>query len=71
MSTVGKLDIRLVVGVLFILLGAMLVIYGLATGPSERSLGINIDLYWGIVMAVFGVIMWGLARRGNRHAARS
>lgn len=55
------LDIRLPIGGMFGILGVLLVIYGLITNSSgvytERSLGININLWWGLVMAIFGGLM--------------
>jgi hypothetical protein len=64
-----NLDIRLPIGLLFALLGALLALYGLATGfaqPTmyERSLEININLWWGLVMLLFGATMTWLGRRG-------
>lgn len=62
------LDIRLPIGLLFTLLGGLLVVYGLATQFSEpalyeRSLAINVNLWWGLVMLVFGGIMIWFSRR--------
>jgi uncharacterized membrane protein HdeD (DUF308 family) len=51
------LDIRLPIGIMFSFIGALLIIVGIINGPSARSLGINIDLVWGIVLLVFGVLM--------------
>jgi hypothetical protein len=46
---------------MFTLIGALLSINGLMTGSNTemyaRSLGININLIWGIVLLVFGVLM--------------
>jgi len=54
-----KLDIRLPIGLLFSILGLLLVAYGLLsdTAVYERSLGININLWWGVVMLAFGGVM--------------
>ena len=62
------LDIRLPIGLLFSLLGGLLVLYGLATHFSrpamyQRSLEINVNLWWGLVMLVFGGIMIWFGRR--------
>ena len=42
-------------------------VYGLITGSNkelyQRSLDININLWWGLVLLVFGVIMFVAARR--------
>jgi hypothetical protein len=55
------LDLRLPIGLMFSLLGALLVVYGLCTASDtemyQGSLGININLYWGGVLFVFGAIM--------------
>ena len=65
-----RLDIRLPIGLMFALLGALLTVFGLIADKSvfQNSLGINVDLWWGIVMLVFGVVMFLLGRRGNATA---
>ena len=67
------LDIRWPIGLLFSLVGALLVIYGLATGSDtevyRRSLDININLRWGLVVLAFGATMLALAWRGSRQPA--
>ena len=62
------LDIRLPIGGLFTLLGLMLAGYGWVSNPDlyQHSLGINMNLRWGLVMLAFGVIMIVLGRRGAR-----
>jgi len=62
------LDIRLPIGGLFSILGVLLAGYGLVSdrGIYERSLGINVNLWWGVALLVFGVVMVGLGRRGSR-----
>jgi hypothetical protein len=65
-----RLDIRLPIGLLFATLGGLLAVFGLVTGFSsgalyERSLGININLWWGLVMLVFGIVMIVAGRRGT------
>ena len=51
------LDIRWPIGLVFSLIGVLLVIEGLITGPSAKALGINVNLWWGIVLLVFGALM--------------
>ena len=55
-----NLDIRVPIGAMFSLIGILLAIYGLMTNGElmyAKSLGINMNLYWGGAMLVFGVIM--------------
>jgi hypothetical protein len=58
------LDIRLPIGAMFTILGLILTIYGLVGDKAvyQRSLGININLWWGMVMLVFGVLMFLASR---------
>jgi hypothetical protein len=65
------LDIRLPIGGLFTLLGLLLAGYGWSSNPElyEHSLGINVNLRWGLVMLAFGIIMMLLGRRGARITA--
>jgi hypothetical protein len=63
------LDLRLPIGLMFAMFGAMLSVYGLASGGDpmyERSLGINVNLWWGLVLLAFGLVMLELARRGRK-----
>ncbi len=64
------LDIRWPIGLMFTLIGAMLVLYGLFTGSNtemyKHSLGLNVNLFWGALLLVFGVTMLGFAWRDSR-----
>jgi hypothetical protein len=64
-------DLRLPIGIMFSFYGVLLVLYGLLGDKAQyaRSLGININLIWGIVLLVFGAVMLVLARRsvGKKH----
>jgi hypothetical protein len=61
------LDIRIPIGLMFSCVGALLLVYGLVSGSDaemyRRSLGININLIWGIVLLVFGALMLLACRR--------
>jgi len=59
------LDIRWPIGIIFTIYGAVLAIYGLVADPAifVSSAGVNIDLWWGLAMLGFGIIMVGLAFR--------
>ena len=67
------IDIRLPLGILFLLVGSVLVVYGAASDPSlyRQSLGINVNLYWGVVLLTFGALMFALSRRAARAEART
>jgi hypothetical protein len=60
------LDIRLPIGFLFSIFGVLLMAFGAFSDKAiyERSLGININLEWGVVMLLFGAVMLFLGRRG-------
>ena len=64
------LDIRWPIGLMFSLVGAMLVLDGLITGGNpeayKRSLDINVNLYWGLLVLVFGGVMFISAWRGAK-----
>jgi protein-S-isoprenylcysteine O-methyltransferase Ste14 len=63
------LDIRWPIGLMFSLIGALLVINGIITSSDaemyRRSLDINVNLIWGLVLLVFGVLMLALAWRAK------
>ena len=56
------LDIRIPLGLVFLIIGVMMGIYGIFTNGDaamyEKSLGININLVWGGLMFAFGLIMF-------------
>ena len=59
-------DLRFPIGLMFSFYGVVLVGYVLVTKGSEiykRSLDININLTWGLVLLVFGAAMLWLARK--------
>lgn len=66
------IDIRTPIGLMFAILGALLTIYGLMTPPEmyARSLGVNVNLYWGLVLLVVGATFMLLARRGAARLKR-
>lgn len=65
-------DLRLALGWLFVILGALLVLAGFRGIPSGNaiSLGININLIWGAVMIPFGLLNLWFAFRYARHRRR-
>ncbi len=67
------LDIRWPIGLMFSLVGLLLTGFGFATkGDAElykRSLDININLIWGVVLLVFGGFMLVMAMRNKADAS--
>ena len=65
-----SLDLRIPLGLMFLIVGVMLSVYGLVTRGSEiylRSAGMDINLIWGVVMLVFGLGMFLLGRYSDKH----
>ncbi|MEP6730044.1 MAG: hypothetical protein ABJE10_05380 [bacterium] len=73
MSATGDLDVRVPIGALFSLLGVMLTVYGYlepaSSGPAFTKGG-QINMWWGLVMLVFGVLMLLVARPAREKVAR-
>lgn len=71
------LDVRMPIGAMFGILGLLLVIYGLITSGNtteyEKSLSINVNLWWGLVLLAFGCIMllFGWFRGSSLQGMRS
>jgi hypothetical protein len=66
-----NLDLRIPMGLMFTLVGLILTVFGMSTSGSAiyaRSLGINANLDWGLVLLAFGGAMYVLGRRGQRKA---
>jgi hypothetical protein len=67
-----SLDLRIPMGLMFTLVGMILIAFGLATRGSAiyaASLGINANFWWGLVLLVFGVTMLLLGRRSQKRLA--
>ena len=63
-----NLDLRIPMGLMFSIVGVIMSLYGFFTRGSviyERSAGMDINLIWGLVMLVFGLIMFLLGRRAD------
>ncbi len=58
-------DIRIPIGLMFTIIGLLLAIFGLLGDASiyQRSLGINVNLIWGGVLTLFGIVMLLLGRK--------
>jgi hypothetical protein len=70
-----NLDLRLPLGLMFTIFGALLTLFGLISDQAiyQQSLGINVNLWWGLVLMAFGLIMLGFALRAGkaRHDRRT
>jgi hypothetical protein len=57
------LDVRKPIGLLLLLVGLQLAAHGMLApeGAFQRSLGFNVNLYWGLAMAAFGLLFLGSA----------
>lgn len=66
-------DIRLPIGFMFTAFGLLLGAFGWFSDRSlyQRSLGINVNLVWGIVLLIFGLSMLLLGRAGARAAVQA
>ena len=75
MSAAARFDIRLPIGALFLLLGGVLTVYGVVTKSDAqlyaRSENITINLWWGIVMLVFGALMFYFGRKAKARPLHS
>lgn len=63
------MDLRLPIGYVFTIYGVMLVIYGFVTKGAAmyaKSLDINVNIIWGAVMLVFGLVMLYFAKKGKK-----
>ena len=73
MTGAGGLDIRMPIGGLFVVLGLLIGGYGLATAGDAahyaKSLSLNVNLWWGLVMLGFGLLMLMGAVRTQRQAS--
>jgi hypothetical protein len=65
-----RLDVRLPIGWMLSLIGGILVAFGALSEPAiyARSGGLNVNLWWGLVLLVVGVVLVLGARRRSRRA---
>jgi hypothetical protein len=68
-----KLDIVFPIGLLFSILGLIIMLYGLFSDPMlyQRSLGININLWWGLLLFLAGLATILLARKASKNPANT
>jgi hypothetical protein len=70
------LDIRIPIGLMFSILGAILVVFGVIswyTNPAMydvHSCHFNVNLIWGCIILAFGIFMLTLAYVGKQRAKK-
>lgn len=72
MSQPAGLDVRWPLGLLFALLGVLLLGHGLTQGDTAAAsymAASHINMWWGGVLLVFGLCVLWLARRGRRRTS--
>jgi len=64
------LDVKFPIGLMFSILGLLLTLYGLFTNSDASlyvpSMGININLWSGMGMLIFGLIMLFFSRKSKK-----
>jgi hypothetical protein len=63
-----NLDLRLPLGLMFTIFGLLLTGFGMLSDATiyDRSLGINVNFWWGLVLLAFGLVMLGIAIRAGK-----
>jgi hypothetical protein len=68
-------DARIAVGMFFALTGTILSAFGLSTRDRmdmyDKSMGIDANLWWGLSLLVFGIVMLAFGRRGQARMEKS
>ncbi len=66
-----SMDIRFPIGFMFTLTGLIITLWGLVSNPDiyRKSLGININLWTGLGMLIFGLLFlsMSIARARKKH----
>jgi uncharacterized membrane protein HdeD (DUF308 family) len=69
------IDLRLPIGIFFILVGIIMIVYAVISPAYVPHIKehINIDLYWGILLLIFGIPMtffgWAAERKAKNAPA--
>jgi hypothetical protein len=63
-----NLDLRFPIGLMFTIDGVLLTAFGLMSDEAiyTRSLGINVNLWWGLGLLGFGLVMLAFAIKASR-----
>jgi len=62
-----KLDLRYPIGLLFSVFGSILTVYGIVSHKTiyQKSVGLDVNLRWGLVCLAFGLAMLSYAVRAS------
>jgi hypothetical protein len=64
-----QVDARVPMGMFFTMTGTILMAFGLSTRDNAavyaKSLGMDVNLWWGLALLVFGIVLLTLGRRGQ------
>ena len=62
-----KLDLRYPIGLLFSIFGVIITVYGIVSDKTiyQKSLGMDVNLWWGLICLAFGLAMLSFAVRGS------
>jgi hypothetical protein len=65
-----SLDIRIPIGLMFGIIGGILVVFGRVSDPKiyNRSLGINVNFGWGCALLAFSAFMLAMAYRAYKRS---
>ena len=68
-NATAQVDARIPMGMFFTMTGTILMAFGLSTRDNTavyvKSLGIDVNLWWGLALLVFGIVVLTLGRRGQ------
>jgi sulfite exporter TauE/SafE len=63
-------DIRIPIGLMFSIIGVIISILGIVTMSNsemyDKSLGVNVNLFMGVLMLIFGLVMLFFAFRKKK-----
>jgi sulfite exporter TauE/SafE len=63
-------DIRIPIGLMFSIVGLIISVFGFFTMSDtelyQKSLGINVNIFMGVLMLVFGLVLLYFARRKKK-----
>ena len=69
------LDLRIPMGLMFTITGVILTVFGFVTRNNAelyaKSLGVNANLWWGLVLLIFGLMMFLTGKRSQKRMEKN